>query len=194
MIDAPDLVSRLGLRDSLYSSMRETAEMFADAWRKTLSGSGFGELYTQELRTIWRGGNAEVRAVGPREPPKSPSHFASAPGEPPAKDTGDLMASIRVQGSGNHLTVGSDDIAAVLMEFGVSNHPARIIVKPRPHARPTLDNLISRGAGGAGGAGGGGALSRSMFLSMKSRAQERGKNGRFSGGYRAGTSFAMQFA
>jgi len=188
MLDVQNITQKLGLQDSLYASLRETAEKFAAEWRKTLGGVGSGKVYTQELRTIFRGGIAEVRAVGPREPPKKARHTASRAGEPPAKDTGDLQDSIRVQGSGNHVTVGSDDPAAVFMEFGVTNHPAGIVVAPRPHARPTLDRLMA-----GGGGGGGGQLSRSMFLSMKSRAQERGKSGRFSGGYRAGTSFDKQF-
>lgn len=64
------------------------------------------------------------------------AHQASAPGEPPAVDTGLLRASIRhevVDEDGPVAYVGSDVKYAIYQELGT-----RYIV-PRPYLRPALD-------------------------------------------------------
>jgi len=62
-------------------------------------------------------------------------HQASAPGEPPASDTGRLVNSIDVDQNLNEISatinVGANYAAA--LEFGTEN------MEPRPYARPSLN-------------------------------------------------------
>jgi HK97 gp10 family phage protein len=64
------------------------------------------------------------------------SHQASAPGEPPASDTGQLVASVTTSVDETSLTgnvnFGSDHSAC--LEYGTSK------MEPRPYARPALVN------------------------------------------------------
>jgi hypothetical protein len=66
----------------------------------------------------------------------------SAPGEPPARVTGRLQASIghavTTEGDDVVLTVGSGDPKAKLLELGTST------MRPRPYLRPTLDASLGR--------------------------------------------------
>lgn len=173
-----DIVKQLGLKAAGIAALQDAAELFAAEWRKTLSGPGSGRVYTQELRTIRaKDGSVSVKAVGPRQPPKKPSHTASAPGDPPAIDTQALRDSIHTAREGDTVKVASDDEAAPITEFGVTNHPAGIVILPRPHARPTFDRIR-------------GKLTVHIVQSLRARAQRRDPRGRFSGGFRKGTSFA----
>lgn len=64
------------------------------------------------------------------------THRASAPGDPPAVDTGRLRGSIGVQRIGDgHYRVGTNVDYAPLLEFGRRNQ------KARPFLRPALEKV-----------------------------------------------------
>lgn len=60
------------------------------------------------------------------------SHVASAPGEPPASDTGALVRSIRVDHKALKANVIVAAQYAALLEFGTQ------FIAPRPFVRPTV--------------------------------------------------------
>lgn len=66
-------------------------------------------------------------------------HTASAPGQPPAVDTGRLRQSIRVQKVGpGHYRVGTDVQYAIFLEFGTRR------IAARPFLRPSVQELLTR--------------------------------------------------
>jgi phage gpG-like protein len=63
-------------------------------------------------------------------------HLASAPGDPPAVDSGRLRQSITVlRLSDDHYRVGTNVVYAPLLEFGSRK------VAPRPFMRPALEKV-----------------------------------------------------
>lgn len=99
------------------------------AVKRLLSLPGTGHVYDTRFYTDSAG---RVRPVGHRPP-----HQASAPGEPPATDTGLLRASIR-----HELAVEDDELAAYIgsdlnyseyLELGTHK------MAPRPFLTPSLD-------------------------------------------------------
>lgn len=105
-----------------------------DRLRLKLTTPGTGVVYTTEFFT-W---NGRVIAGKPRVP-----HQASAPGEPPARDTGRLAASVSASTAhlpdGAELSVGSSLDYAVYTEFGTGPSLFRqSYVAPRPWMRPTM--------------------------------------------------------
>jgi hypothetical protein len=65
-------------------------------------------------------------------------HQASAPGEPPAPDLGDLKRSIGHEVVNGKLRVGTGLKRAAALEFGyIYSNPHRVL-KPRPFMRPSL--------------------------------------------------------
>lgn len=93
-----------------------------------LSTPGGGHTYTTRFYTDSQG---RVRPWGHRTP-----HTASAPGKPPAVDTGLLRSSYTFQvGSavaGAYVDVGTSIKYAPFLEFGT------VRMKPRPHLRPAI--------------------------------------------------------
>lgn len=96
--------------------------------RLVLSTPGTGRVYVTFFFTDAAG---RVHPIGHRPP-----HHASAPGSPPAVDTGRLRASYGH--SVNHstlfdeLSIGTGDEKAPWLEFGTSK------MAPRPHLRPVM--------------------------------------------------------
>lgn len=71
------------------------------------------------------------------------SHQASAPGEPPAVDTGFLINSIQTDvKSDAEATITIAAEYAEALEFGTSK------IEPRPFVRPAIDNVLKRFDGG----------------------------------------------
>ena len=67
-------------------------------------------------------------------------HQASAPGDPPAPDTGTLRASIGHEQTGDTVRVGSSLAQAGTLEFGTvrAGRGRRTVIEPRPFMRPAL--------------------------------------------------------
>lgn len=101
------------------------------ATKRLLSLPGTGRVYTTGFFT--RGG--VVHPIGSRPP-----HQASAPGAPPAVDTGSLRASIRHElvADGEELAayVGSDLKTSVWLELGTRK------IAPRPFLQPAVAAAI----------------------------------------------------
>ena len=78
------------------------------------------------------GANGKLYKIGKRWKP----HQASAPGEPPAIDNGELAQSInfQVKDNGTVGEVGSDKKHSLYMEYGTSK------IKPRPWLKPAFKN------------------------------------------------------
>jgi HK97 gp10 family phage protein len=68
-------------------------------------------------------------------------HVASAPGEPPRSDTGELVGSITATGSGLSAEVRVDSGHAVYLEYGTSK------MAPRPFLQPAIDAETPKLAG-----------------------------------------------
>lgn len=73
------------------------------------------------------------------------THQASAPGEPPAPDTGALRASVGQELFGRVLRVGVGMPYAVFLEFGTIDANGHI--EPRPFMRPALAECKERMTG-----------------------------------------------
>lgn len=91
------------------------------------------------LRKEWRRllntpGGAVQGPLLPGEFGVSLGRAPSAPGQPPAKQTGRLQKSIGTRVVQGVRRVGTDDFRSWMTEYGTSQSP------PRPHARPALEN------------------------------------------------------
>lgn len=96
--------------------------------KRLVASSGGGRLYTTRF---WRDREGRLRRGGARPP-----HRASAPGSPPASDTGRLLASIHHEmvGAGQNIEahIGTDVFYAIYLELGTR------YMAPRPFLRPAL--------------------------------------------------------
>jgi len=92
------------------------------------SGPKTGRTYTEIFRTI----NGRVVPVGPRSGNNlSASHTASAPGQPPATDTGTLVSSLYfTQETRLQATIGSRLAYAYYLEYGTSRMAPRPVWQP----------------------------------------------------------------
>lgn len=172
-LPSPDIVFRqLGLKEGVSEGMEVAARRLQARWVVLVSGPGTQTpAYTDELRTV----NNRVVPVASRAP-----HQAGEKWRFPARDTGDLAKSIKIReataniaptqmktgvfvagspgGSPlsqvaekqDHWQVYSDDIAARIMEWGLSSgtpgaagpHPAGIVIMPRPALRVALADVL----------------------------------------------------
>lgn len=93
-----------------------------------LSQPGRGRTYTHYMATV----GGQVVPVRPRNKP----HTASAPGDAPAVDSGDLRRSIGVKKIGDgHYRVGTNLKHGLHLEFGTRKMAAR------PWARPATEKV-----------------------------------------------------
>lgn len=113
----------------IFEAMERKGVAVETAAKRLLSTSGGGRTYTTGFFTDAEG---RVHPVGHR-----PAHTASAPGEPPAVDTGLLRASIRHEvvdePEGPTAYVGSDVKYAEYLSLGTRK------MAPRPFLQPALD-------------------------------------------------------
>jgi len=145
LIASPLLIAEVtGMTAATDAGMQRLARTFLKEWRLMLTHRGGGRWYTEHLRTVKRGGKSFIIATGPRVP-----HRASAPGEPPAIDTGKSLQSLQMQKEGYaHYVVFTRKKSLLFLEYGVGGgglfgpHPAGIIIEPRPHARPALQKVM----------------------------------------------------
>jgi HK97 gp10 family phage protein len=92
-------------------------------------------------RLYWRRGVSKTSGTGRSF---SGGHRASAPGEPPASDTGRLVNSITTSYDFNELsgTVRARTEYAAYLEYGTSR------MEPRPFMRPAVANVARQGIEG----------------------------------------------
>lgn len=74
---------------------------------------------------------------------KSVSHQASAPGEAPASDTGDLLSHITVAAHGRYTDVGTEKLHGLYLEGGTKVKDVERIA-PRPFLAPALEEHSGR--------------------------------------------------
>lgn len=130
------LLAALGISKRIREANLKAARVLATEWTKVFPATGSGRTYTHQFITV---GNRVVPFRPRKGAGQSKTHKASAPGEPPAVDSGILRASIGIeQQAGDRVRVGSGVEYAKYLEFGVTDHPGGIEIKPRPHAAPAL--------------------------------------------------------
>ncbi len=114
-------------RAGLPRDLNEVGVSMLNDMTLTLSKPGRGNLYTTRFFTR----RGVTRPWGTRVP-----HRASAPGDPPAPDTGRLRASYTFSTArtpvGADMVFGTGDEKAKLLEYGTSK------MAPRPHLRPVV--------------------------------------------------------
>ena len=131
------------------TALNVNAETVRAEWYGLLERNrvGRGQTYTHYLRTNRRTGN--VFAWRERPTP----HRASAPGDPPARDTGRLMESIAVTKRATDSDLTSETGPRPEAFRGKAPYPAFLEygtrkIEPRPHARPTADRVTKLFRGG----------------------------------------------
>jgi HK97 gp10 family phage protein len=93
-------------------------------------GPGIPKTTTKVIRRMRRRGRAKVNI--------DLTNRASAPGEPPAPDTGTLQRSITHDFDGQKIRVGTNVEYAEPLEFGTTNagRSHNVVILPRPFMRP----------------------------------------------------------
>ena len=137
-VSPSEVIAGLGILGARDAALLRAGIILQTQWSAQLNQPGSGQTYDTEFRTI----NGRVVPVGKA----ARSHTASAPGEPPAPDTGELKRSIAVARVAGGVRVGSGLRYALALEYGVnvsgskvSPHPdASFVLQARPHARPAL--------------------------------------------------------
>ncbi len=137
-VSARAILGQIGADERASRGVFAAANVLRNAWIGVLRQPGQGRLYSVELRTIRSGGVTRVVPVGSRTP-----HRASAPGDPPATDTGVSATTIAVDDSkiaqGLTARTGSNKKSLLFLQYGVGPgygfgpHPAGIVIEPRPH-------------------------------------------------------------
>jgi len=122
--------------------MEEAAINLHKTTVETLSQKGTGRVYTHYFFTDAQG---RLRIGKKRWKP----HQASAEGKPPARDTSQLVQSIkwRLEGNGRRVVgkVGTDLALGLMLEFGTKKMGARPWLKPSfDKALPTIKDILSR--------------------------------------------------
>jgi HK97 gp10 family phage protein len=116
------------LHDLVRDDLERRAINVETTMKRLLVIHGTGRIYTQ----LFRRKNGRLYVFGRRVP-----HQASAPGMPPATDTGRLLGSIHHtvgdDADGQYAHIGSDVEYALYLELGTR------YMAPRPFMRPALD-------------------------------------------------------
>lgn len=130
IVDRTDAVKR-ELGERLETTLDKRALQLQAEVKRELSKPGTGTTYTTKFFTRGRGEGRLVIPYGKRVP-----HTASAPGNPPAVDTGRLRASIAWQRISKYRrVVGTNVIYAPYLELGTDR------IKPRPFLRPAAERF-----------------------------------------------------
>lgn len=147
------LLQAMGLQAASESGTQAAAQKFYREWILTLStnfgrgsrrAGGYSGSYTDILRTVKVSGSWRVIPVAKRFIPHTPS----APGDPPARDTGKSVQSIGIEReNATTWAVFTTSKSLLYLEYGVGGgglfgpHRAGIVIQPRPHARRTLEKV-----------------------------------------------------
>jgi HK97 gp10 family phage protein len=125
-----------------YEDAEKIGKLVKKELRRVTSQAGTGRVYTTYFFTDSAG---KVHPIGVRPP-----HQASAPGQPPAIDTGTLNTSFeydvsRVRG-GARVEVGCTADYAVHLEFGTKNMRARPFFRGTVfRLRPGIREIVAQG-------------------------------------------------
>lgn len=112
------LVDQAAAQDGRDNALRSAALVAVTELKLTLSQPGTGRSYRRGGRT----------------------HVASAPGQPPARDTGKLVGSIDMESVGpGVIAVGTDQPYGADLEDGTVT--AGGLIAPRPWMKPTIDRI-----------------------------------------------------
>ncbi|MCA9762957.1 MAG: hypothetical protein KC544_07510 [Gemmatimonadetes bacterium] len=131
----------------LTPSLRQAGLALRDEMVLELSKPGTGRVYQKsgERRIGFIAGSGEdaeeVSFVADRGNRGGVFHQASAPGEPPAADTGELRASIEVQVEPGLARVGTSLLKGRALERGFVTKQGGVVA-PRPWMFPALLNAI----------------------------------------------------
>jgi len=103
--------------------------------KNELSTPGRGRIRQRLARRVGKLGRRGARTNISR------AGRASAPGDPPAPDTGALRNSILYHADHGVHIVGTDQVQAAALEFGTSKagRGHRTVILPRPYFRPALE-------------------------------------------------------
>jgi len=144
-VPADVLLRQMGIPQAQRRALARAAETLRAAWVDKLNQPGSGATYNTGFITT-KGSPRRVIPVGERVP-----HTASAPGEPPAPDTGAGRTSIVAVAldDGDRQRIGTNKRYLFALEFGVNvpgskvgQHPAEgFKIEPRPHARPVGEQM-----------------------------------------------------
>jgi hypothetical protein len=141
------LLDRAGITQRIQDGLEKAGLALVATWKEVLSTPGRGEFYPRGTRFLTIGGR--TFATIDLEEGRSADHVASAPGDPPAPDTGGLRNSIDMEAEPGLVTVGTGNPVAAWQEFGVGTaealggpHPGGIVIEPRPHGRPALERAL----------------------------------------------------
>ena len=132
-----------GAVDATTQQVRSTAV-------RSIQAQSNGATYDSIFRTI----NGQAIPVGPRAGNNlSATHTASAPGDPPNSDTGNLASSIHMNPGRLQAVVFSNMKYAPYLEFGTQNMAERPFLWPAARQnedefRKRLDNIADRAARG----------------------------------------------
>jgi hypothetical protein len=125
------------LHDAIRSDLERRAYNVENTVKRLITAGGGGRTYT----TIIRRKNGKLISFGHRTP-----HTASAPGSPPATDTGRLLSSVShsmgEDGAGQYARIGYGAYYGVYVELGTR------YMAPRPALRPALLAAADGGGGG----------------------------------------------
>lgn len=118
-------------RGAVRGVLAATEDVRNEVIRLILDTAKTGRIYNTRFFTIGTGPDRRVIPYGSR-----PSHQASAPGEPPASDTGTLVNHITTEYSEDGLrgSVMARTKYAEYLEYGTDR------MEPRPFMRPALMN------------------------------------------------------
>lgn len=126
--DPMNLYYALQAGSHVEDDLKELVDHLDAAFVETLTGPRSGPVYTTYFFT---GKDGKVHPWGHRPP-----HQASAPGEAPAFDTGDLLRSIKILGERQEtqitVTITANINYAIYLEKGTSK------MLPRPFMEPTV--------------------------------------------------------
>jgi hypothetical protein len=91
-----------------------------------------GQLHVEEIQRLLNTGPKTGRIY---KRPGRPDHRASAPGQAPATDTGDLSKSVDYEARADQLEVGDRESYGRWLEDGTKR------MKPRPHVGVAANNI-----------------------------------------------------